>query len=296
MINIKQLNKRSLQTYKDFAKMGVTINTPDGQLTYIDNGANILGVAHLDSLQPKGKCWRYDKANGKVYNPVVDDRLGVHILLDVLPRYGIKFDVLLTDGEEQGRSTAQYFESGARPYNWMFQFDRMGTDVVMYEYYTRKLARKIEGQFKVKVDYGLFSDICFLNQLGVKGFNWGCGYYDNHGPTAYFKPKQTNQMIKKFVQFYREYSGEYLEHKEEDDYLPLPLYKPTKQYTHDYAQWDMQQCPTCQALLGYADTVCPFCNTNLEHDNTCISCGKLLDSTSYPYCPTCWLERFDEKC
>ena len=44
-----------------------------------------------------------------VHSGALDDRLGAYIILDLLPKLGINVDVLLTVGEEQGRSTANFF-------------------------------------------------------------------------------------------------------------------------------------------------------------------------------------------
>ncbi len=58
---------------------------------------------------------------------------------------GINVDVLLTTGEEMGQSSAAYFDPGEKKYNWMFQFDRGGTDVVTYDYGDKSLYKTAQG-------------------------------------------------------------------------------------------------------------------------------------------------------
>ena len=89
-----------------FASLGESERTAHGKLSvFIDNGASVLGVAHLDTVYPD-KTWFFaDEEN--VYCPRLDDRLGVYLLLDVIHRLGVKCDILLTDGEESMLSSAQ---------------------------------------------------------------------------------------------------------------------------------------------------------------------------------------------
>jgi hypothetical protein len=123
-------------------------------LVHQDNGKKLLVVAHLDTVTPyyapptKGLKLRRpkwakkakthdqaitvatkekDKRAKALTGPVVDDRLGCALALGV----GEWADVLWTDGEEKGRSTASYFDAPRR-YNFIIGFDRRGTDVVTY--------------------------------------------------------------------------------------------------------------------------------------------------------------------
>jgi len=180
---------------------------------YKDNGAKVLFVAHLDSVA-KEKHFGVASLTGEkvVYNAQLDDRLGAYVGLSLLPSLGIECDFLLTDGEETGRSTAKYFypEDG-KEYNWIFSFDRTGTDVVMYDYeapeYTRLLR---ESTFKVGI--GSFSDICHLTHLGVAGFNFGVGYQDYHSARAHVFLSDLEHMIQNFLHFYTEHSETKMPH------------------------------------------------------------------------------------
>lgn len=171
---------------------------------YKDNGSDILAVAHLDSVQDDGTCTVVDTAAGPLaVSGTLDDRLGVYVILELLPKLGITCDWLLTTDEEIGQSTAGDFypEDMHKSYNWMFQFDRGGTDVVMYDYETPDLCDLVEAS-GARVGMGSFSDICMLEHLECAGFNWGVGYQDYHGPRAHAWLDDTFRMVARFVKFY----------------------------------------------------------------------------------------------
>ena len=139
----------------------------------------------------------------------LDDRLGAWVLLDILPKMGIHCDILLTDSEESGQSTAKYFTDTDR-YNWIFEFDRAGTDVVLYEYKTDQLCELLEG-YGFQIGYGSFSDICFLDPE-VSAINFGVGYHRQHTRHCYARLRDTEAMVNRFAQFYSDQKDERLEH------------------------------------------------------------------------------------
>ena len=144
-MNTKGLYKRLTDPIEKFAKLGDTQHTEHGPLTYIDRGGDVLAVAHLDwvKFNPKPKLTKQYNNLCITNCPQLDDRLGAWMVLDVLPRAGIKCDVLLTDSEETHNSTAQYFKP-PKQYNWMMQFDRAGSDMVMYDFEDRKMSDMME--------------------------------------------------------------------------------------------------------------------------------------------------------
>jgi hypothetical protein len=118
------------------------------------------------------------------------------MLTDLLPRLGVQLDVLLTTGEESGRSTAAYFEP-AKKYNWVIEFDRAGEDVVFYQY--SKWRKTWKGW---DTGHGSFSDISCMGHLGVMCANMGIGYYNQHSHACYADLSATTQRAKKFCDFY----------------------------------------------------------------------------------------------
>ncbi len=93
---------------------------PDNFYFYKDNGSNVLAVAHLDTVADadERKC-RFVVTEGGgtvVFSRALDDRLGAYIILELLPLLGLKYDILLTVGEESGLSTAAHFEPSRDKY------------------------------------------------------------------------------------------------------------------------------------------------------------------------------------
>ncbi len=199
----------SICVLNDFSQYAERFDLADGRdghkrfFYYKDNGSDILAIAHLDSVQDDGICQITDTAAGLLATSgALDDRLGAYVILELLPKLGIKCDWLLTTDEEIGQSTAECFDTDKR-YNWMFQFDRGGTDVVMYEYETEELVEMVE-ECGARVGLGSFSDICALDYLGCVGFNWGVGYEDYHSARSHAWLEDTFRMVARFVKFYEE--------------------------------------------------------------------------------------------
>jgi hypothetical protein len=178
-----------------------------------DNGSKVLAVAHLDNVVDPEliQCNFLNTAGGPVvYSPALDDRLGAYIILDLLPKLGITYDVLLTTGEEWGQSTAAFFEP-PKEYDWIIEFDRGGMDVVMYQYdddETRDLVRDAGA----RVGEGSFSDIAYLEHLGVKAFNWGVGYQDYHSVRSHAYLDDTFTMVEHYLSFHENNDGIRLPH------------------------------------------------------------------------------------
>lgn len=211
-------------TYADKVELTPAADGRERFYWYRDNGSSILAVAHLDSVQADGTCQITQTASGLLATSgALDDRLGVYTILELLPRLGITCDWLLTTDEEIGQSTASDFVPN-KDYNWMFQFDRGGTDVVMYDYETPALTELVEAS-GARVGMGLYSDICMLDYLGCAGLNWGVGYEDYHSPRSHAWLDDTFRMVARFVKFYNANASTFFEYKpfvyegDGDDYI-----------------------------------------------------------------------------
>jgi len=178
-----------------------------------DNGSQILAVAHLDTVvrHKTREASFTDTADGPViFSGALDDRLGAYTILQLLPALGINVDVLLTTGEESGQSTAQDF-TPPREYNWMIEFDRGGTDVVMYQYEDTETKQMVKAT-GADVGIGIFSDISYMDFLEIKGFNWGVGYQDYHGPRSHAFLMDYWQMVAYYLDFHERNADVYLPH------------------------------------------------------------------------------------
>lgn len=232
---LQQLKLRLTMKVEDFKALGDVKDTADGPVIHIDNGGSVLGVAHLDWVLYREPT--ISKNKHKVFCPQLDDRLGVWVILDLLPTlYGIKYDVLLTDSEECGRSTAKDFTNPPKDYNWMFQFDRRGSDTVLYRYDSPENRKRLEG-FGLKTGTGTYSDICKLDHLGVSGWNIGTGYFQEHSQACNADLKITRGNAHKFKDFF-------LAHKDEKIASPPYTertyggYYSSSRYTSAYSGWD----------------------------------------------------------
>lgn len=210
---LKQCHSIPEQEFMDFVikthpKAVYYPHVPHGrQLIYINNNSPILAVAHLDGTMPPTHFATGEVAHKPghtcIFSPMVDDRLGAFTLLYLLPEMGINCDILLSEGEEIGDPTSQWFHTKKR-YNWMFQFDRMGTDVVHYQYMASDWLGALRKYF-TKVKYGLFSDIAFMDHLNIQGVNIGTGYYDYTNYHAWASLNDLYSQASRFKKFYLRY-------------------------------------------------------------------------------------------
>lgn len=210
-LNMKRLKHRMMMPITDYWNEmmgvgGVITNSEWGNHSFLDRGADILAVAHLDTVNEVDGCFSGNLGKEVyVFSPGMDDRLGAYIILDYLLPAGVKCDVLLTEGEEKGKSTARYFEPpNGKKYKWVFSFDRSGTDVVTYQYKeTNWLAALESSQWKVGV--GSFSDIVYLQHLGVCAANFGAGYYQGHDDVAHCVWSHVQYNVARMLDFYARY-------------------------------------------------------------------------------------------
>lgn len=187
---------------------------------YIDNGANVLAVAHLDTVIDVRETFNfnvYTRKNTRIIKcPALDDRLGVYIILEMLPALlGDGWaDVLLTTDEESGSSTADVFVEmykDEREYSWMVEFDRRGgaltkdDDAVLYNYSVnaKDFKEALQDAGFKDLSRGSFTDITDMEDMGVKAFNVAVGYHNNHSTKAYMLPIQTEYAVENFIEFYK---------------------------------------------------------------------------------------------
>lgn len=197
---------------RDFTRMAeeygaVAVGGKAHDTWFIDRGkrAKVLAVAHFDTVyRGKGpapaKLLRAMNTTIGIQSIQLDDRLGAYIILEMLPALGIDVDVLITTDEEIGRSTAQYFTS-EKKYNWIFSFDRRGILPVLYDYESDKNWLAAVTEIATPA-WGTYSDICYLDTLGVCGVNWGTGYNQEHSPNCWAVRSDIELVVASFAKFY----------------------------------------------------------------------------------------------
>ena len=95
----------------------------------------------------------------------------------------------------------------------VIEFDRTGTDVVMYQYEDDASMQAVEAA-GAKMGLGSFSDIAYLEHLGVKAFNWGVGYRGNyHSESGYAYLNDTFAMAAKYLRFHEQNAGTRMPHE-----------------------------------------------------------------------------------
>lgn len=200
MITSKQIQTHisgAMRDFRKYRKYGDIVNCPKGQYVFQDNGADVLAVCHLDVVQWNKKP-RITLRTIKDC-PQLDDRLGAAVLCEWLPQIG-KFDLLFCDLEESAQSTAQYF-APPRQYRYAVEFDRAGSDCVLYQYDDGKLADTLEC-CGIEIGRGSFSDIAFLD-CGCECVNWGIGYHGQHTNSCYANLCEVNSQLAKFANWYQ---------------------------------------------------------------------------------------------
>ena len=224
-----------------------------------DNGANVLAVAHLDWVHFEKEPMILD---GCVLNtPQLDDRLGAWIILHLLPTIApnLKFDILLCDHEEIGESTAQHFTTD-KQYNWIFEFDRAGSDIVLYDYDSKEWENEVMEIAPVGI--GAFSDISYLEHLGCKAMNIGCGYHQQHSWNCYADLNETCAMVKKFLPWAIRKQDVFFEHTKTEKTWHRSLWS----HSDDNTGWigfekDSDECQWCNCDIALGHELCPDCQS-----------------------------------
>lgn len=203
---------------EDFYDLGGTLishpEVPNKKCLYIRThpDSKVLAVGHTDHVKfthnPKLSI---DKSRIKAGQ--LDDRLGLWVILSLLagnlPK-DMHYDVLLTDCEETSSTTAALFDPPeGKQYNWIFEFDRHGSDVVMYDFETKELKELLKS-YDFEVGRGSFSDIAVMDRLGCAAFNFGTCYHNEHTDNCHADLRELVVQCGKFRKFFTEQYNNHL--------------------------------------------------------------------------------------
>lgn len=270
-IDYRKLKHRCRQSIDNIMQQlgGEIVNCGNISYAYKDNNSKILAVAHLDTVIKSHECKTITLNEDKItFSPMLDDRLGVYTILDMLPGLNINMDILLTDGEESGKSTAGWFEND-KSYNWIAEFDRKGDDAVIYYYSWGKTISKY-----FKLGHGSYSDIAELDGLGCQAVNVGIGYHNEHTNMCYMVDNEYLSQITRFIKFYHAEGNTHYRYD-------IPSYPQYANYSWSKTwEWgeseveddDVYQCPYCldvfyksQTLEGLNKLHCPQCGLAIKN-------------------------------
>lgn len=319
-ILVKRLNATDDQLFAD-AKIkypNAVINLKGGRYLYVDNGSNVLAVAHVDTVARYAKSYWSNTDKKYIVKAIttpapnvkkmtvtsikLDDRLGVHLVMDILPMLGINVDILLTEDEEWAQSTAALFVADKK-YNWGFSFDRRGVgEVVMYQYDDDKDAVGKVMESGWYLGQGTYSDIADLD-IGCSCFNFSAGYIGEHTDGCYCQYDAVMYCAQLFKKFY-------LANK--DIRFPFDNSKSYSRYErYNYNWWkenqftyskekdhkkDSQKVSTTSGstLKKYV----PISKNEYEGLEPCEICGRQIATTwdyhGSPICDDCWFDMYDE--
>jgi hypothetical protein len=269
------MRKVCLAPWSYFQKYGRVWTSGTSKYIYKQNNANILAVAHLDSVHGHNHFGLIEsKDETRIYCPTLDDRLGAYLILEFLPLFGLKYDILLTDNEETGNTSAKIFNlPKGKKYNWMFSFDRHGDDVVHYRYYEIRKYLEQAGFGSTEISHGAFSCIDSLDKLECLGANFGTGYHEEHNLWAYAVMGETIKNVNRFLDFYDKFANQHLEYKS----TPITTYPSHGEEDWEgygrnqpiLTNWWHIKCIFCEKIFTYADA------RDGIYKNVCLACEKL---------------------
>jgi hypothetical protein len=188
----------------------------------------------------------------------------------------------------------------------MFSFDRRGEDVVMYQYDTPERCELLKS-FGFTPGKGSFSDICVLDELGVTGFNFGTGYYDEHNPMSYMVESRLLRQLDRFVPFFFANRDVKLAHEKKTYPIVSTFSYPDYSVRHPAAYFSPKYetipekdkkltCYYCgEALAGDEEDVCEMCakaealieGRDMSETEICENCGVPLYVGESKYCAEC---------
>jgi|GEM_PF-5093135 len=181
--------------FKDFRKQTINYKNHKKRRIFIDRGSDILFIAHLDTVLPPRLI---KQTKDRVYATGLDDRLGCMVAYNLSLEFDV--DLLLTDNEEIGKTTAFYHD--CKDYKWIAEFDRAGSDVVTYDLDNEQFHNDLDDCFAIGI--GSYSDICSLDTLACC-VNIGIGYRKAHNKDSYVDISILKKQTEKFREFYAEH-------------------------------------------------------------------------------------------
>jgi len=209
--------------FERFEFDAVYSDDPTRHYIHIDNGSSVLYVAHLDTVQELNEIYQIRIGAKSIQASGLDDRLGVYLAF-MLNELGMKGDILLTDHEEIGCSTAKYFKTNKK-YNWVCELDRGGEDFVTYGEENKRFINLLL-ETGAERGLGSYSDISVLELDNHPCmFNLGIGYYRPHSLNSFARIPQLLNNVNRFKEFYERY------HKVKfwaDERVPITIKNGTK--------------------------------------------------------------------
>ncbi len=242
--------KPKKQIFRDFKKHVLDKGNIKLHRIFIDRQADILFVAHLDTVLPP-KFKRQTK--NRIYATGLDDRFGCMIAYNLSEQLGA--DLLLTDHEESFATTAKYHD--CKEYNWIAEFDKAGDDVVTYQLDNPEFRQALKEYWIL--NFGTYSDI---SQLYTEAccMNVGIGYEKAHSEDSYICLKTMEEQVRKFVKFFEKHKDTAFA---QDFSCPDLDSDRSVYYNYDRYEDVCELCGLEHGELIYGKVVCEHCFNEL---------------------------------
>lgn len=224
---------------------------------FIDRGGSVLFVAHLDTVR-KPRLRKSDRRY--IHGQGFDDRLGCMLAYNLSKELGA--DLLLTDHEEGGGTTARYHKT--KDYNWIVEFDREGIDVVTYGLDGYDFRQILENYWNI--GFGSYSDICDI-KTDACCFNLGLGHRNSHSKNSFIKIKELESQIDKFKEFYAVHKDtKYVRTKQTRNFTDDRHYLTEKDRSYFVGDVICEFCGADHGTKIYGYIVCSACFENMAMD------------------------------
>lgn len=198
------------------------ISTKD--YTYAKGEIPILLVAHCDTVHKnKPTTILYDSMQEMMWSPQGiggDDRCGIIAIYEIIKQY--KPYVLFTQDEEIGGLGAKVFceKENLDKIKFAIEIDRRGNNqAVFYDCGNKELQEYICEEKGFDLEYGSFTDVCFIGEMFNIGIvNLSAGYYNEHQNIEFIHFPALYNTIKKVKEILKENIDKYFDYQEECKY------------------------------------------------------------------------------
>jgi len=162
---------------------------------FLVNKPKLLFIAHRDTVRkPTGVI----TFNNYLISAVIDNRLGMNLGINISKQFNF-IDILITDGEEMGMSSARFIPKKVlEKYNWCFSIDRMGKYPVTYQHNNKQAFESLINIFG-SIAQGTFSDISEIKDIFC--VNFPAGHKSDHQELNYAKMDDIEECFEKIVRF-----------------------------------------------------------------------------------------------
>lgn len=221
---LSQLQEFCIAPIEKFRTLGWHLDDGGSHATLIPapfgwETAPVLAVAHLDFVGSSPAPYSIESGGDVVVSRALDDRLGVFALLDTIPKLlgnSQPYNILLTENEETGKSSAREFGMAIENnrYNWIFSMDRAGTDCAHYTFTDKPWLSQLQ-KAGWELSNGTYSCIAELDHWSTCAINFGVAYNSQHNDSCWADLETYSNQARRVTKFYMDNHMRKFAHKSE---------------------------------------------------------------------------------